>query len=114
MALNLNINVQDSGPLNDRFQLQNLSIPRASDRKSDQVLSATTSGIVVDYGDVTTPGIAILVNLDDTNFVGYGPDDTGLVAFGRLLPGEVALFRFDPSADLVLQADTAACDVRVL
>lgn len=114
-SLNLNLNIQTRDSiLRDQFQAQNLSISIAAERKSDQVLSATTGGVVVDYGDVVTPGYCILENLDDTNFVDFGPDDTGLVPMGRLLPGEVALFRFDPSADLVLQADTAACDVRVL
>ena len=63
--------------------------------------------------DITTPGWAIMTNLDTTNFVKWG-FSTGVYG-GRMEPGETAgPFRIDPAlASLYMIADTAACNVLI-
>ena len=72
-----------------------------------------TSEESVTFGDITTPGWAIMTNLDTTNFVKWG-FSTGVYG-GRMEPGETAgPFRLDPAlASLYMIADTAACNVLI-
>ena len=66
---------------------------------------------VVDLGDVSTNGLLYLRNLDDTNYVTFGPqsDAATIEVCGKLEPGEIAFFRLAPTIVLWAQADTAAC-----
>lgn len=64
--------------------------------------------------DITTLGWCLLLNLDDTNYVTYGPKSTTMVAFGRLRTGEPACFRLEPGVTLRWTANTAACKVQIL
>jgi hypothetical protein len=69
----------------------------------------------LDYGDVSAANVGMIYirNLDSTNFVDYGLNDSAsLKAIGRLGPGEWNWLRLKPSAQLMLQADTAACAVQ--
>lgn len=79
------------------------------------VLSIGTSEEVVTFTDVGTYGILTLRNLDDTNFVTYGPESGGaMVPLGRLNPdGEPQVLRLEPGITLRMQANTGACDVEV-
>ncbi len=75
-----------------------------------------TSEEVVVTGDIAANGWCLLVNLDEDNYVEYGPESGGaMVAFGKLKPGEFAWFRLKPGVVLRAQADTAdvQVDVRV-
>ena len=67
----------------------------------------------VNFGDITTPGWAIMTNLDDTNFVKWGYS-TGVYG-GRMEAGETAgPFRIDPGlTSIYMIADTAACNVLI-
>lgn len=77
-------------------------------------VSIGTTEEVVDLGDTATPGIAVVVNLDPTNYVTWGPTSSGaMVAAGRLMPGEPNVLRLDPGITLRMQADTADCLVQV-
>lgn len=80
------------------------------------VLSVGTSEEVIAFTDVGTYGILCMRNLDDTNFVTYGPESGGaMVGFGRLNPGgEPQTLRLEPGITLRMQADTGACDVELL
>lgn len=77
------------------------------------VVSVGTSTETLSFGDVATEGYIMLVNLDPTNFVLYGPDSTGQIDFGKLFPGEIALFRLKPGITFKWKADTGACKVAV-
>ena len=72
---------------------------------------------VVDLGDVSTNGVLYLRNLDETNYVTFGPqsDAATIEVFGKLKPGEFALLRLAPTIVLWAQADTAdvKMDVRL-
>jgi len=69
----------------------------------------------VDLGDVSTNGILYLRNLDDTNYVLFGPqsDAATIEVFGKLKPGEYAIMRLAPTIVLWAQADTGDCLVDV-
>ena len=63
-------------------------------------------------GDVTTEGFLYLKNLDDTNYVIYGPKSGGVrISFGRIKPGEEHWIRLEPGVVLRWQANVA--DVKV-
>lgn len=80
------------------------------------VVIVGTSEEVMAVGDVSTLGWLFLQNLDDTNYVTYGPDDGGgsMVAFGRIEPGELHAFRLEPGITMRWQADTADVKVKML
>lgn len=82
---------------------------------SDQVLSIGTSEENVSFTDITTPGLCVLHNLDSTNYVEYGQSDGGTMKkVGKLAAGDVHLIRIAGSVTLRMQANTAACKVRVM
>lgn len=78
-------------------------------------LTIGTSAEDVNFGDVV-PGLVILTNLDDTNYVQYGMSDGGTIKIlGRLYPSKrvPAMFFLEPSATLRMIANTASCKVHV-
>jgi hypothetical protein len=82
----------------------------------DNTLAIGTTAEDVSFGDVV-PGLVILQNLDDTNFVDFGMSDAGTIKpLGRLYPDGrwPAMFFLKPSTTLRMQADTASCNVRVI
>lgn len=81
-----------------------------------QTVNIGTSPETISFGDVS-PGLVLAINLDDTNFVDFGPDDSGtLHALGRLYPQSrwPAMIFVSPGATLSMQADTGACDVHLI
>lgn len=63
------------------------------------------------FPELTTEGWLFMKNLDATNYVQWG-FSTGVYG-GRMEPGEIAMFRMEPSLTLYLKANTAACKVLV-
>lgn len=61
-------------------------------------------------------GLLYIKNLDQTNYVTFGPDSGGsIVPMVRLNPGKVALIPLYPTVTLRAQANTGACicDIRL-
>jgi len=87
-----------------------VSIDQAAIGADSRVQEIGTSEENIDVGDVSTEGLVLMRNLDTTNFVTYGPQvGTGnMEAMGKIKPGEVALWRMLPGAQLRAKADTAA------
>ena len=108
----INVNVQ-----NDEFSYNhssNESIVQTGIGRYGHVQTIGTSEEVLDFGDVGTEGYCYLKNLDDENFVSYGPESTGAMVAGcRLGPGEEAWLRLEPSVVWRAQADTAAVQLQV-
>ncbi len=76
--------------------------------------SIATSEAAISIPGITTLGWTYMVNLDDTNYVVWGPESGGsMVPMGRMEPGESALFRMEPGITLRMQANTAACEVQI-
>lgn len=74
-------------------------------------ITAGTSEESTAFPELTTEGWLFMKNLDGTNFVQWG-FSTGVYG-GRLEPGEIAMFRMEPSLTLYLKANTAACKMLV-
>lgn len=80
----------------------------------DRVATITTSETTVALTGITTPGIAVIYNLDATNFVEVGTTTAdypiklmgaGIPTITRLNAGKTTLY---------LKANTASCKVRIL
>lgn len=64
---------------------------------SPGAIQTPTTGVVVDFEQLTTPGLARLMNLDSVNYVEYGVYDPATDVFyplGEILPGETYVVRF--------------------
>lgn len=106
-----------------KFQLDGQALPYELLRINGQQESVTsnlmaggiqnigTSAENLNFGEVSTPGYAVFVNLDDTNFVELGWDDTGFVGAVKILKGQFAIIPLNPSRTWQAKADTAACDL---
>jgi hypothetical protein len=109
-----------------RLQLLNGSLKEDANPTTiqiDQTTQGSSAGVqtigageeaIVFGGDITSEGYLYLHNLDETNFITYGPDDTGMTAFGKLKPGEFACLRMLPGVTIIAEADTAACKLKFL
>lgn len=114
MANEIEINVNfkcTNGFLKELFQSGRLQFDQTTAGIDKFVQNIGTSEETVSFSALTTEGYLVIVNLDDTNYVEWGPDSTGIIDIGKLEPGEIALFRLAPAATLKAQANTAACDV---
>lgn len=74
-----------------------------------------TSEEDISFGADVTPGLVIIQNLDDTNFVQYGPKNASNVIqdFCKLLPGHHHIIYLDTGVTLRMIADTAPCNVLI-
>jgi len=68
------------------------------------------------FGDVTTEGWCFIKNLDNTNFVEFGPKNAGATMqdWAKLKKGEECVFRFKPGITMRAIADTAAADLQII
>ena len=100
-----------NGYMRESFQPGTLQVTQAAVGRAGHAQSiGFAASEVVDFGDVATNGYLILRNLDEDNYVTYGPDDgaDAMVTLGKLKPGEVALLRVAPTVVMRAQANTAA------
>ncbi len=103
-----------NGSFKDSFDPGQISIDQAAVGAHRPIVIVGTSEEVIATGDVSTLGWCIMQNLDDTNYVEYGPESGGaMVGWGRMEPGEPAIFRLKPGVTIRAKADTAACKVDV-
>src|SRR4051812_27754391 len=107
ITLNLNASISNSG-LKDQF-LENIKVTQNVVGASCGVAVVTTSAANIDFGSLATAGYCMLKNLDATNYVQWGQDNASTIRIiGRLYPGEIALFRLEPSTNLRMIAHTAS------
>lgn len=101
-----------NGEATDDFRASGVQFDQAASGGWKSIQSiGTTEESITSFGDVTTEGWCVLKNLDTTNYVQVGFSTT---VYGiRLEATEHAVFRMEPSADLFLKANTAACKVLV-
>ena len=81
-----------------------------------QTLSIGTTAEDVAFGDIA-PGLVVLVNLDDTNYVEFGMSDGGTIKKIGTLPASSrvpAMFMLATGQTLRMQANTGACNVHVV
>jgi hypothetical protein len=95
------------------INLTNIQVAQAAAGADARIVSVGTSEADITFG-VTTHGYLLLRNLDDTNYIKYGPKSSGvMVELGRLKAGEIAVLRVAPGATFRAVADTAACNLWV-
>jgi hypothetical protein len=104
----------NNGSIEHEFNPAALQIDQSTARFEDKVLDIGTSEETISFGDISTKGIVLLMNLDSTNYVQWGPDSSGMKEIGRLNAGEWAFLRVDDGATLKMKANTASCKVRVI
>ena len=59
------------------------------------VLALAASAVSLPIGDVAAPGLALVRNLDATNYIELGYDDTGFVAVMKIPAGQAVLVSLD-------------------
>lgn len=92
----------------------NLLATVASKRTISYKVNVGITEEALPLGDVTTPGWAMFINRDETNFVELRVA-TGGAKFAKLKPGEFALLRLGSGAQAPYAiADTAACQLECL
>lgn len=76
--------------------------------------TVSTSAAIIPLGALASIGWCIFKNNDATNYVQL-KTATGGTVFAQLQPGEIALFRFDPTVTApAWVAHTASCEVEYL
>lgn len=119
MAQQIALTVQSSvtiGSWKDTFAPGQQTITITNAQAHCPIVVVGTSEEDLSLGDITSgnEGYVILQNLDNTNYVTYGPKSGGaMIAFGKIKPGELAILRLKPSVTMRWQADTAAVSVGV-
>ena len=109
VTLNATMEYADSTGSDESIQVSALfaSISNTQFIRHKQLIGTSQEAIVL--GDVTTPGWAMFVNRDTTNFITLLVASSGAV-FAKLKPGEFALLRLGSGAQVPYAlADTAAC-----
>lgn len=72
----------------------------------------TTHEQIGGLADMTNEGIAVIRNLDDTNFVEVGVDvAAAFYPLVKVLPGEAYVMRLAPGVAVYAKADTAAVNL---
>jgi hypothetical protein len=100
----------ENGNFKDAFQPGQIKIDQAAAGGHRPVAIIGTTEEVIATGDVSTLGWLIMRNLDNTNYITWGPESAGaMVPIGRLKPGEWAACRLEPGVTIRAQANTAAC-----
>ncbi len=112
IVLSIALTVAKSGfkhSLNDQLQATQNALGESS---GIMVVPTTPGGTVLPVGNVSTSGVIYLKNLDTTNYVQCGIQVSGtFYPLPRLNPGDIAVWRLDPTATLRLMANTASCNV---
>lgn len=92
MANEITVNLSvacTNGKLKERFEPGAISVNQAAAESYAPTVVVGTSEEDLPVGDVATPGILVVYNLDSTNYVTYGPKSGGsMVAMGQIKAGD--------------------------
>lgn len=111
ITVNASLAYEDSEDADELFSLTDLLASVASKKYIKHKQNIGTSEEAITLGEVTTPGWAIFINRDETNFINLKVA-TGGAIFAKLKPGEIALLRLGSGAQAPYAiADTAACQL---
>lgn len=100
-----------NGSMRDVFNIGSQSINQAAvGGPTPGYFTLGTSEEVIAFGELSTKGVCVMQNLDDTNYVEWG-FSTGVYG-GKILPGEAYGIRLNATS-LYMKAHTSACKVLV-
>lgn len=116
ITINATVRVEN-GNLKYDFIPGQLQADQTTARRGGHIQTiGTASAEVLSFGDVSSPSLCILRNIDSTNFVTVGPQNgttSDMEPTLKLAAGRFAVLWLDPSVTLMAQADTAAVDLQV-
>ena len=77
------------------------------------VIVAEDADTAIDFSELATLGVIQITNLDEDNYVDFGPDDgtSALEPAVRIAAGETWQFRLVPGVTYYARANTADCAV---
>jgi len=93
--------------LKDSHSSGQIAIDQASAKVTRNVQTITTLEVALELGGITTPGVCMFQNLDDTNFVEIGVSGTMVI---KLKPGEQYCVRLTTLAPFA-KADIAPVEL---
>ena len=103
-----------NGTLTDQIPNETYSIDQATKGLFSSVELVPTSEENMPVGDVATLGYIWMKNLDDTNYIEWGPSNAGsMVAAIRLAAGKVAVMPLKPGTTYRWVANAAAVRVQI-
>jgi len=111
ITLSIDLSLTNGSAEHD-FRPSSLSIDQANARYIDRIQDIGTSEETISFGDLTAKGICVLRNLSSTNYVSWGHTTGNLDC--KILAGESFVFRMDNAGALIMQANTATCQVQVI
>lgn len=116
MADEITVNYRISvinGTFRDTFQPPQQKITQSAIGLASGVAAVGTTEEAVPIGDLSTEGIAVVQNLDATNFITIGSYVAATYyPVIKVKPGEIMHYRFDPTVTHYWKADTASCNVQ--
>ena len=104
------------GYLSYSFNPGQINVDLTTARRGGHIQTIGLTEEDIDVGDVTSPGLCILRNLDTTNYVTIGPKvgTTNLIEpIIKLKPGQPAVLFLDPTVTLVAIANAGAVSLQV-
>ena len=98
-----------NGNLEDQYSAPSSKADQTNAKLIRNVQEIGTTEEILASGDIATPGWAVFLNLDDTNFIEIGSYVGGtFYPFLKLLPGDKVLCRLGVStSELYSKSDTA-------
>lgn len=114
LTLTASLTYEDSEDASVSLALTDLIASVASKKYIKHKQNIGTSEEAIVLGEVTSPGWALFINRDETNFIELRVA-TGGAKFAKLKPGEPAFLRLGSGAQVPYAlADTAACQLEIL
>lgn len=111
ITLAATLSYEDSEGSSELFTLSDILASVASKKYIKHKQNIGTSEEAITLGEVTTPGWALFINRDETNFINLKVATAGAI-FAKLKPGEFALLRLGSGAQVPYAiSDTAACQL---
>ena len=114
ISVNLTIRINNP-PFDQTYQFNETYDQSAIGGGNPGKVNISTSEEDVALGDITTPSLYIIHNLDTTNYVTVGVSATTptLAAMQRIGAGKIGFGWLDPAATLRAEANTAAVDIMI-